>query len=159
MVYLLDTNIFIESRKNLPMDIWRTFWNKLSELAMNGLVVSSVKVKEEIEAGHDELSEWIKNNVPDTFFLPLDVDTMKVYATLQNWVAGRDFTEAGKADFAVKADAFIISAAFAKGMTLVTFEKSNPQKKNRVMIPDACAAIGANCCDLNAMLRALNVII
>ena len=44
-------------------------------------------------------------------------------------------------------------------MTLVTLEKSNPLRRNRVMIPDACAAVGAICCDLNAMLRAIGITI
>ena len=69
MAYLLDSNIFIESRKNLPMDVWVTFWSKLSELAMDGQVVSSVKVKNEIAKGYDELSEWIRSHVPSDFFL------------------------------------------------------------------------------------------
>ena len=159
MAYLLDSNIFIESRKNLPMDVWTTFWNRLSELAMNGQIVSCVKVKEEIDNGYDELSEWIKNHVPDGFFLPLDGDDMTAYATLQNWAAGRDFTNAAKTVFASKADAFIIAKALTKEMTLVTLEKSNPQRKNRVMIPDVCAAVGADCCDLNDMLRALDITI
>ena len=141
------------------MDVWTTFWGRLSEMAMMGQVVSCVKVKEEIDNGYDELSEWIKTHVPEGFFLPLDGDDLTAYATLQNWAAARDFTDVAKTDFASKADAFIIAKALAKGMTLVTLEKSNPQRKNRVMIPDACSAIGVDCCDLNAMLRALAITI
>lgn len=159
MTYLLDSNIFIESRKNLPMDVWTTFWRRLSELAMNGQIVSCIKVKEEIDNGYDELSEWIKDHLPDGFFLQLDSDDLSAYATLQNWAARRDFTDAAKTDFATKADAFIIAMALSKGMTLVTFEKSNPQRKNRVMIPDACSSVGAECCDMNTMLRALGITI
>ncbi len=159
MAYLLDTNIFIESRKNLPMDVWTTFWNKLSELAMSGQVVSSIKVKDEIAKGYDELSAWVKGHVPSSFFLPIDSQDMEVFAQLQNWAMGKDFTDTAKNEFATNADAYIISTACAKQMTLVTFEKSNPQRKNRVMIPDACAAIGAACCDLNAMLRSMDITI
>ena len=159
MAYLLDTNIFIESRKNLPMDVWTTFWSKLSELAMNGHVVSSVKVKEEIAKGYDELSGWIKEHVPAGFFLPIDSQDMAAFAQLQNWAMGKDFTDTAKNEFATNADAYIITTASARQMTLVTFEKSNPQRKNRVMIPDACAAVGAICCDLNAMLRTIGITI
>ncbi len=28
MEYLFDTNRFVESKKNLPMDVWPTFWGK-----------------------------------------------------------------------------------------------------------------------------------
>lgn len=44
-------------------------------------------------------------------------------------------------------------------MTLVTYEKSNPNSKARVLIPDACEAVGANYCDLNAVLRGMGVVI
>lgn len=159
MVYLLDTNIFVESRKNLPMDVWTTFWNKLSELAMNGQVVSSIKVKNEISEGYDELLDWLTSHVPDGFFLPVDGAALHEYSSLQNWAAGGDYTDAAKDDFARKADAFIIATALSKGMTVVTFEKSEPQRKNRVKIPDACMAVGAECCDLNAMLRAIGITI
>lgn len=159
MAYLLDSNIFIESRKNLPMDVWTTFWSKLSELAMNGQVVSSIKVKEEIAKGYDELSAWVKEHVPANFFLPIDSQGMDAFAQLQNWAMGKDFTDTAKNEFATKADAYIIATARAKQMTLVTFEKSNPQRKSRVMIPDACAAIGVTCCDLNTMLRSMGITI
>lgn len=159
MAYLLDSNIFIESRKNLPMDVWVTFWSQLSDLAIDGQVVSSVKVKEEIAKGYDELSEWIKNHVPSGFFLSFDSNDMVAYTQLQNWVLGKDYTDTAKMEFAANADAYIIATAYSKNLTLVTFEKSNLQRKNRVMIPDACAAIGASCCDLNTMLRAIGITI
>ena len=159
MVYLLDTNIFVESRKNLPMDVWTTFWSKLSELAMNGQVVSSIKVKDEISEGYDELLDWLTSHVPDDFFLPIDGAVIQAYSSLQNWAAGGDDTDTAKDDFARKADAFIIATALSKRMTVVTFEKSEPQRRNRVKIPDACVAVGAECCDLNAMLRAIGITI
>lgn len=159
MVYLLDTNIFVESRKNLPMDVWTTFWTKLSELAMSGQVVSSIKVKDEISEGYDELLDWLTSHVPEGFFLPVDGAVLQAYSSLQNWAASGDFTDTAKDDFARKADAFIIATALSRGMTVVTFEKSEPQRKNRVKIPDACVAVGAECCDLNAMLRAIGITI
>lgn len=159
MVYLLDTNIFVESRKNLPMDVWTTFWSKLSELAMNGQVVSSIKVKEEISEGYDELLDWLTSHVPDNFFLPVDGAAIHVYSSLQNWAAGGEYTDTAIEEFARKADAYIIATALSNGMTVVTFEKSEPQRRNRVKIPDACLAVGAECCDLNAMLRAIGITI
>ena len=56
MEYLFDTNIFVESKKNLPMDIWPTFWGKMIELIRSGNIHSIDKVKEEIDKGGDELT-------------------------------------------------------------------------------------------------------
>lgn len=53
----------------------------------------------------------------------------------------------------------MVATAAAKNMTLVTYEKSNPNSKARVLIPDACEAVGANYCDLNAVLRGMGVVI
>ena len=68
-----------------------------------------------------------------------------------------NFSERAKADFSEVADSFIVATAAAKGMTLVTNEKSNLMSKRRVMIPDACAALGVRYCDLNTVFRELGV--
>lgn len=157
MEYLLDSNIFIQSRKQLPMDVWVTFWQRMAELAQSGSIVSCEKVKDEID--NDDVYDWVKANAPKGFFKPLDAQTMVSYAEVQQWAAGQAFTESAKSDFATVADAFLIAMAKAKGMTVVTLEKSNPLRKSRVMIPDACEAIGARCLDLNDALRELGVTI
>lgn len=48
MEYLFDTNIFVESKKNLPMDIWPTFWTRMIGLIKSGNIHSIDKVKDEI---------------------------------------------------------------------------------------------------------------
>ncbi|WP_288152853.1 DUF4411 family protein [uncultured Prevotella sp.] len=44
-------------------------------------------------------------------------------------------------------------------MTVVSYEHSDPQSKRRVLIPDACNAMGVACCDLNTVLRSLGITI
>lgn len=157
MAYLLDANIFIQSRKQLPMDVWVSFWNRFAELVQSGNLMSSDKVKEEIE--NDEIFDWLKEKIPSGFFVPEDVATLNYYRDLQNWAANQNFTDAAKIEFATVADAFVIAMAKAKNMTVVTFEKSNPVSKKKVKIPDACAAVGVRCCDLNTALRELGITI
>lgn len=41
--------------------------------------------------------------------------------------------------------------------TLVTYEGSNPNSKKRVMIPDACNALGVRYCDLNTVLKEMGI--
>jgi len=160
MKYLLDSNIFIQSRKELPMDVWVSFWQRLKELAQDGKIFTSTKVKEEVDKGFDELPEWLKVNVPKSFYLSVDAEVLHEYTETQNWAArqGR-FTSTALMNFADVADAYIVATAKAKNLKLVTFEKSNPDSKKRVMIPDACDGIGAQYCDLNTMLRELHVTI
>lgn len=161
MNYLFDANIFIESKKNLPMNIWPSFWRKMTELINGGRIFSINKVKDEIDKGGDELTDWIRDNAPRGFFLGKDMDVMAKYAETMKWVrtCPIGFSQAAINDYANVADSYLVATASAKGMTLVTFEKGNPYRRNRVMIPDACAAIGARSCDLNTALRELGVTI
>ena len=159
MAYLFDTNIFVESKKNLPMDIWPTFWKKMVDLINSGQVFSIDKVKDEIEHGGDELTDWIRDHAPRDFFLSMDTESMLKYSETQNWAQSNPigFTQAALAGYAQVADAYLVATAAAKKMILVTFEKSEPNRRNRVKIPDACNGIGVRCCDLNTTLRNLGM--
>ena len=158
MSYLIDTNIFIRCKNEMPMDIFQGFWQRLAELAQAGRIFSSVKVKEEIEKGNDDLKQWCSDHLPKSFFLPFDA--FDKYAKLMNWANSSPvFTVAAKQEFATVADAYIIATAAAHGMKIVTFETSDPNCKKRVKIPDACLAIGVAYCSLNDMLHDLAVVI
>ena len=160
MAYLFDSNIFIRSKNDMPLDLWPTFWQRMTEMINNGQVFISVKVKEEIERGNDELTEWLKNSALKTCFVGLDGDVMRMYGEVQAWAGTKSFTQTARNVSATIADVYLVATtAAAKNMTLVTYEKSNPNSKARVLIPDACEAVGANYCDLNAVLRGMGVVI
>ncbi len=158
MSYLLDSNIFIRCKNEMPMDIFQGFWQRMAELARNGQIFSSIKVKEEIDKGNDELKEWCANQLPEGFFLPFDAHDE--YARLMTWAnSSQVFTVPAKQEFATVADAYLVATAAAKGMKVVTFETSDPLCKKRVKIPDACLAVGVEFCSLNDVLHALGVVI
>ena len=158
MPYLLDSNIFIRCKNEMPMDIFQGFWQRLAELAQSGQVFSSVKVKEEIDRGNDELKQWCSDRLPEGFFLPFEAHAE--YAFLMTWANNsRVFSVAAKQEFATVADAYLVATAAAKGMTVVSFETSDPRCIKRVKIPDACIAVGVEFCSLNDMLHALGVVV
>lgn len=161
MECLFDTNIFVESKKNLPMDVWPTFWTKMIELINSGNIYSIDKVKEEIDRGGDELTDWLHNNAPRGFFLTQDIAVMTKLAETIAWAQNSTvhFSQAAIFDYINVADSYLVATAAARRMVLVTYEKSNPQRRNRVMIPDACNAIGVRTCDLNTALRELGIFI
>jgi hypothetical protein len=158
MPYLLDANIFITAKHTMPTDIWPTFWARLSEMMLSGQIYTIDKVKEEIDHGNDELTQWMKANAPRCFFISADSDVMAKYAEVQNWASssGR-FKQSALSEFASVADSYLVATAAAKDMIIVTYEASAPEIKKRVKIPDACQALSVDYCDLNAVLRALNV--
>lgn len=60
MAYIFDTNIFIRSKNEMPIDLWPTFWTKVAGMISIGQIFSNIQVKEEIEKGNDELTIWMK---------------------------------------------------------------------------------------------------
>ena len=158
MAYIFDTNIFIRSKNEMPMDIWPTFWAKFKEMVNSGQIFTSVMVKDEIDKGKDELTEWVKNNAPKSFFLSLDADVMSHYTATQNWARSNPlYNQQALNTFANVADAYLVATAAAKQMTLVTYEASSPFSKKRVMIPDVCNALGVRYCDLNTVLKEMGI--
>ncbi len=157
MAYLFDTNIFIRSKNEMPMELWPTFWAKIANLVQSGQVFSIVNVKAEIEKGKDELTTWIKDNAPKSFFISVDSDVIDKYQEIQQWAVSKDFTPAAKQEFAEVADAYLVATAAAKCLSLVTYETSDSNCKKRVKIPDACNANGVRYCDLNTVFRELGV--
>ena len=160
MNYLLDTNILIRSKNEMPMDIWPTFWARMKGMMDARQLFSSVKVREEIGRGADELSLWMKMNAPKGFYLQVDGEVLEQYCIAQEWARHNPtYSEGARLTFAEVADAYLVATAAAKGMTLVTYETSDPLSKRRVKIPDVCNALSVRFCDLNMVLRDFGVTI
>lgn len=158
MQYLLDTNIFIRAKHEMPIRLWPTFWKVLAEVVRSGQVFSCKAVKDELYAKDDELKVWISGNVPKNFFISEDADIMVQYGNAQQWAASEGtYTDAARKDFATVADAYLIATAAARNMTLVTNEVAAPGSKKRIKIPDVCKGLGVPVCDLNEMLKNLRI--
>ena len=159
MKYLFDTNIFIRSKYEMPIELWPTFWLRIADLTSRGLITSSVKVQDEINRGNDELTDWMRKYAASDFYIDIDAAIMQKYMEVQRWANNMGFTQSAKEEFASVADPHLVATAAAKGMTLVTYETSNPMCRKRVKIPDACMAMGVSFCDLNTAFRELGVTI
>ena len=160
MAYIFDTNIFIRSKIEMPMDLWPTFWTKIAGMINSGNVFSNIQVKGEIDKGGDDLTDWMKDNAPAGFYIENEPDVMVKYGEVMNWAQSNTvYKSEAISEFASVADAYLVAAAAAKGYTLVTNETADPQCRRRVKIPDACNALGVRFCDLNTVLRELNITI
>ena len=76
MAYIFDTNIFIRSKNEMPMEVWPTFWRRMAEMIKSGQVYSSVEVKAKIDKGKDELTTWIHDNASDLFYYAIDDEVL-----------------------------------------------------------------------------------
>ena len=81
--YLLDANVFIQA-KNLyySFDFCPAFWDWLDKANADGTVFSIERVQDEIVAGDDQLSEWVRQR-PNLFLKPDDsvVDSLRAVST------------------------------------------------------------------------------
>lgn len=160
MRYLIDTNIFITAKNELPMDVYPSFWLALSQLAAKGEFCSVKKVEDEIRKGHDELVDWIDNNLPKEFFISENINTLTALTIVSQWTTSNQvYSQAAKTEFVSVADSWIVAEALSQSVTVVTHETPDPLCKKRVKIPDVCNAIGVKFCNLNDAFRALGVTI
>lgn len=160
MDYLIDANCFIES-KNVtnPLDVAISFWAKIKDLASAGKIHSIDKVKSELVSMGDELSEWVKDEIPDSFFYATDsANVQQNVADLRNWAMGtgqydskaiNDFNSSKVADPYLAGYAAIDS----ENIKVVTNEKAGTGSKHSVKLPDACSQKGVSCLRIMEMLR------
>lgn len=163
MIYLLDTNIFVETKKRFaPIHVGLSFWAMINRLADQGVIASIDKVKDEINVLGDDLTAWSASQLPQGFYLSTSIAAvMGHYATIINWANNGIFTQAAKDEFArnTTADAFLIAMAATdpQNVKIVTYETSEPLRRNKVKIPDASAAVGVSCITLVEMMNELGV--
>ena len=144
-IYVVDSNFFIEAhRATYPLDVAHSFWNKVKQLADDGKIVSIDKVKSEMYDNHeDALKQWCVANLPRNFFKDSS-QVMAAYNQVIQWAVSQSGHYLPKAlsEFldADEADAFLVAYALANPIerTIVTQEISEPNRKNRVKIPEAC---------------------
>lgn len=99
MSYLLDSDVFIQA-KNLHygLDFCPAFWEWLIASNTAGLVFSTEKVGDEIDAGADELALWAAAR-GDGFFLKPDTAILAALATVSSWAAGQNYEPAAVSTF------------------------------------------------------------
>lgn len=142
-MYLLDANVFITAKNAYyGMDFAPGFWSWLSDAHDVGKVYTVQAVRDELVGSEDELAEWIKQQ-PKTFFETPGSEAIEKMAELSGWCTSEArYTQAARTTFLSSADFFLVAQAAALGFTVVTHERSEPESKKIVKIPDACLALG-----------------
>ena len=160
-VYVLDSDVLMQAnRMYYAFDICSGFWDSLVLHQSRSMVKSIDKVLDEINGGQgmDALKRWARDIIPPDFFCSTnDADVLLRYGEIVNWVDRQDFTQSAKSEFASVADGWLVACGKAKNQIVVTLETSEPERKNKVKIPDVCHAFDVQCKDTFYMLRALGV--
>ena len=158
--YLLDSDVLITA-KNLyyAFDICPGFWESLLHHHREGHVFSVDRVRSELLAGRstEDLVKWVRNDVPESFFLTADTDEVaQVYTEIMLWVQRHPtYFDHAKAKFATGADGWLVAYALVHGATVVTNEQPAPESKKDVKLPDVCDKYEVPRANTFDLLRAL----
>lgn len=145
-VFVLDSNFFIQAhRGSYPLDVASSFWSKVKLLADQGQIISIDKVKNELYLNKDALKQWCEDNFPKSFFKET-THVLTDYGHIAAWANSKSahYLPNALAEFldADEADAWLV--AFARNdvnnTIVVTHEVSEPNRRNKIKIPDACIA-------------------
>lgn len=156
MAYLVDTNVFVQAKKDYyRFGTFPGFWALMKRLAHDGTITSVEAVRREILARQDDLSSWIGAECPGHLFVPPDAATATAAGEVSKWAAGRtpQYRPDALATFYSAADYLIVAHARAHGHTVVTHELPSPQSLTKVKIPDACNALGVRWMNSYKMLE------
>ncbi|HCQ9143822.1 DUF4411 family protein [Klebsiella pneumoniae] len=152
--FLIDSNVFIAAKYfHYNFSYCKMFWDCLVQFNRKGIVYSVNSVKKELLAKPDEISKWVNEEIPPTFFQD-EITSMQSYGVLMNWAQTLDVSDKAKEDFASqsKADAFLIAHAMTHGFSIISHEKNQEGAKKRIMIPNAALAHGVNCLSIYEFL-------
>jgi len=158
--YVLDANVFIEAKnKYYGFSLCPGFWKALIAQHKRSHVCSIDRVLDELTHEGDQLSDWAKDSVPNTFFKKTqDQAVFSAYRKMVTWVNSESqFTPAAKAEFATVADGWVVAFAKANGLIVATHEDYAPDAKKRVPIPNVCLEFDVTYVNTFEMLEDLRV--
>lgn len=146
-MYLVDSNIIINSFDVYPPDIFPGYWDTFNSYVSHGHFKFHEKVCDEIDARNDAKSSWLQSHVPLRSRLQVTNEELTEYKALTTWVAQsnpRNYTQAAIKQFLHVADSWIVASAIANNCAILSNETSSSTTK-RVKIPDAAAAFNVKC--------------
>lgn len=156
--YLLDANAFIEAKERYyGFDICPGYWSSLLVQHDSRRLFSIDRIADELNEQDDVVKQWIRNEVPDTFFKKTeDQADIDKFQEMVNWVYSQpQFTDAARTEFASVADGWVIAYAAINGLVVVTHEQFAPEAKRKVPMPNVCVEFDVEYVDTFSMLREL----
>ncbi len=131
MKYVFDAGPFIDCRYYFP-SVFKSYWNKLNQLAKDRKIISVREVYNEILQGSDTISEWAIQN-ESIFEIPTENEFKIVKAILskhKELIRNISFNAGTPV-----ADPFIIAKAKVNDLSVVTQEI---YRDNAHKIPNIC---------------------
>jgi hypothetical protein len=160
--FVLDSDVFIAAKNAYyAFDICPGFWKGLIHAHQHGAVRSIDRVRVELLAGRpqEDLVQWVKGNVPTTFFHDSGAgDVSSAFTEVMLWVQrNSQYFDRAKAKFATEADGWLVAYSMVNRTVVVTNEQPRPDSRNRVLLPDICTQFNVPYKDTFLMLRDLSL--
>jgi len=157
LTYLADTNIFLRVRqRDYPPDVFPNLWEHFCTQCEQSHVVSIDRVRDELAKFEDASKLFFEDNFPDEYLIYAD-QHLDAYRSVQDWAiaTGDRFKQKALDDFAVyeAADPWLVAVAKDLDYVVLTAETSEPARRTRIKIPDACIACDVACVDFVSFLR------
>lgn len=141
--YLIDTNIFIQSKNfEYQFHFCPGFWNWIESINGTDNFISIENVYDEILSANDkdELVSWVKKRKSQ--FVSFDSNSQKVFQAMENCFIAKNIDQAKKEDFYNVADSYLVAYAKTHNCTIVTHEKLAPNglliRKGKIQLPSVC---------------------
>lgn len=161
-MYVIDSDVLITAKNSYyAFDLCPGFWKSLLAQHRLAQVHSLDRNRMELLQGRDtdDLVKWVKEKVPNAFFLSTDqVEVVEAYAEIMFWAQrSPQFFDNAKAKFATGADGWLVAYAQVNQCQVVTLEESRPESRSQVKLPDVCLQFGVPYQNVFTMLRTLQV--
>jgi len=165
-VFLVDANTFISPyRGYYPFDLAPRFWDNLEEKIIDGSIAILDKVLDELNAGGDDLSDWLSRINPCPKITHRNPDIIAVYSDILAHIQTSGlYTQKALLEWSDNriADPWLVACAKVNAFTIVTFEASNANlnkqsPSSHPKIPDICREFGVAYMNLFNMMRALSI--
>ena len=151
---LLDADVLIAAHRDYyAPDFCRGFWDCINHHIGNGRLLIIDRVLSEITSPPD-LVQWVgRVDLVSTS----GTDVAEAYTEVVDWVQNNPrFNAAAKAEFASKADGWLVAYSMVNDTIVVTNEVYNPNIRRSVKIPNICREFGVDYQNTYSMLRDLN---
>lgn len=157
--YLFDTNFFLDSAlRYYSPTFFAEFWQLIQHLSKKDNFRSIGKVKKELIAKDDWISNFIKN-LPRNFFIN-ETKYLETYATVINHSQQLNVTDLAKEKFANenRADAWLVAVALKDRYSIVSNETivDNKERKN-IKIPRICQGLNIECINIFNFINENNI--
>ena len=145
--YVVDTCSFTTLRRLYPQDVFPGAWQAVTEMADNGVIISSHEVLLELENQEDIITEWARKN--QSIFKPLLFDIQQKASDILSKYPNLLDLHNSKSN----ADPFLIATAIIYKCSIVTEELPAGLGAKLLKIPNICKELNIDYIHLLDLFR------